>query len=181
MASALGSLGHRARSLEKVDRAFSFGIIMSCMNINEIRQFLIKANRNGYGNESVKPIEEIDGSHTIIFEDGDYRCHDNYFGGEPFGGREVISYSDKAVWMMVYYGFVEDVSLQAQVYVFLKESLLLFNDDLPFRGPARYENGDWLYINKVNGNFDNFYGEEIISYKNQEVYKTRYQGGLVDV
>ncbi len=150
------------------------------MNINEIQQFLIKANRNGYGNELVKPVDEPDGSHTIAFEDGDYKIHDNYFGGEPFGGREVISYKDRAVWMMVYYGFVEDVSLQAQVYAFLKESLLLFTDDLPFRGPTRHENDDWLYINKVDGNFDNFYGEEIISYKNQEVYKTRYQGGVVD-
>jgi hypothetical protein len=150
------------------------------MNINEIRQFLVKSNRNGYGNESIKPIDESDGSHTIAFEDDDWKFHDNYFGGEPFGGREVISFKNKSVWMMVYYGFVEDITPQSQIYTFLKESLLLFTDDLPYRGPSRHENGDWLYINKVDGNFDNFYGEEIISYKNQEVYKTRYQGGVVD-
>lgn len=150
------------------------------MDDNKIQQFLIIANRSGYGNESVKPIDESDGSHTITFKDGGWNFHDNYFGGEPFGGREVISYNQKAVWMMVYYGFVEDISLQSQIYAFLKESLLLFPDDLPYRGPAMHKNGDWLYINKINGTFDNFRGEEIISFKNQEVYKTRYQGGVVD-
>lgn len=150
------------------------------MNTKEIRQFLIKANRNGYGNGAVKPIDESDGSHTIIYKDGNWVFHDNYFGGEPFGGREVISNNQKAVWMMVYYGFVEDITLQSQIYTFLKESLLLFTDDLPYRGPSRHENGDWLYINKVDGTFDNFYGEEIISYKGKEVYRTRYQGGVVD-
>jgi|SRR5680860_473746 len=150
------------------------------MNINEIRQFLVEANRNGYGNTQVIDSIGADGSHTIIFEDNNWKFHDNYFGGEPFGGREVISYNQKAVWMMVYYGFVEDITLQVQIYTFLKESLLLFTDDLPYRGPSRHENGDWLYINKVDGNFDNFYGEEIISYKNQEIYRTRYQGGVVD-
>lgn len=155
-------------------------VIISYMNTNEIRHFLVKANRNGYGNAQVKDSIGEDGSHTIVYEDNDWRFHDNYFGGEPFGGREVISYNQKAVWMMVYYGFVEDISLQSQIYTFLKESLLLFTDDLPYRGPSRRENGDWLYINKIDGTFDSFSGEEIISYKNQEVYKTRYQGGVVD-
>lgn len=150
------------------------------MNTNEIRQFLIKANSNGYGNESIKPVNEADGSKTFLFEDGVWKFHDNYFGGEPFGGREVISYDQKAVWMMVYYGLVKEINLQDQIYAFLKESLMLFTEEMPYRGPSRYENGDWLYVNEVVGSFDNFFGEEIISYKNQEVYRTRYQGGAVD-
>ena len=150
------------------------------MNTNEICQFLVKANQNGYGNNNVKPVDEVDGSHTITFDDGELTFHDNYFGGEPFGGREVISFKNKAVWMMVYYGFVTEMSLQNQIYTFLKESLLLFTSELPYRGPERHENGDWLYENKVIGVFDNFKGEEIIYFKNTEVYRTNYQGGVVD-
>lgn len=150
------------------------------MNTNEIRQFLVKANQNGYGNNNVKPVDEVDGSHTITFSDNDLTFHDNYFGGEPFGGREVISYKNKAVWMMVYYGFVTEMSLQNQIYAFLKESLLLFTPELPYRGPERHENGDWLYENKVIGDFENFKGEEIIYFKNNEVYWTNYQGGIID-
>ncbi|HUC78840.1 MAG TPA: DUF5680 domain-containing protein [Candidatus Saccharimonadales bacterium] len=150
------------------------------MDIDKIRQFLIEANRNGYGNTQIKDTIETDGSHTITYENEDWRFHDNYFGGEPFGGREVISYRRKGVWMMVYYGLVEDISLQNETYTFLKESLLLFHDDQPYRGPAQHENGDWLYINKVEGSFDSFRGEEMINHKGQEVYKARYQGGVVD-
>lgn len=150
------------------------------MKIGDISKFLVEANRNGYGNEATKPSTDSDGSHTITFSNGDWNFHDNYFGGEPFGGREVISYKQKAVWMMVYYGFVEEISLQTQIYTFLKESLLLFTDDEPYRGPSRHENGDWLYRNTITGSFENLSGEEIISYKNKEVYKTLYHGGMID-
>lgn len=34
--------------------------------------------------------------------------NDNFFGGEPYGGREVVFYEEKPVWMMVYYGWVAE-------------------------------------------------------------------------
>jgi len=150
------------------------------MNIEEIKNFLIRANRNGYGNTSVKPSDENDGSHTISYKEVDWLFNDNYFGGEPFGGREVISYNNKAIWMMVYYGFVIDMTIQADVYRFLKKSLLNFTEDIPYRGPERLEDRDWLYINRIDGDFSNFSGEEVITFKNNEVYRAKYQGGLVD-
>ena len=89
------------------------------MNIDEIRKFLVRANRNGYGNESVKPLGEKDGSHTITYSEPDWLFHDNYFGGEPYGGREVIHFKNVPVWMMVYYGLVLDISIQNEIYTFL--------------------------------------------------------------
>ncbi len=150
------------------------------MNNDEIKNFLIRANRNGYGNTSVKPVDEADGSHTIIYKEEDWLFHDNYFGGEPFDGREVISYNNKPIWIMVYYGLVSDMSMQKEVYGFLKKALLNFTDDMPYRGPEKLEEGDWLYVNKVDGDFNNFSGEEIITFKNKEVYRAKYEGGLVD-
>lgn len=150
------------------------------MNIEEIKSFLIRANRNGYGNTSIKPVDETDGSHTIIYKEKDWLFHDNYFGGEPFGGREVISHNNKPVWMMVYYGFVVDTTPLAEVYGFLKKALLNFKDDAPHRGPEKLEEGEWLYTNTVDIDFSNFSGEEVITFKNKEVYRAKYQGGLVD-
>ena len=37
-----------------------------------------------------------------------------------------------------------------------------------------------LYKNKVTGSFDNFKGEEILYFKNDEIYRTNYQGGIID-
>ncbi|MDP3993086.1 MAG: DUF5680 domain-containing protein [bacterium] len=150
------------------------------MNIDDIRRFLVKANRNGYGNESVKEANEADGSHTIIYSDGDWLFHDNFFGGEPFGGREVISYKDKPVWMMVYYGYVSELSLQKEVYAFLKKALLNFPEDMPYRGPKELIEGDRQYNNSVTGEFDSFSGEESISFRSRSVYQAGYQGGLID-
>jgi len=150
------------------------------MNTEEIKNFLIQANRNGYGNALVKPSDEVDGSHTITYKEANWLFNDNYFGGEPFGGREIISHQDKTIWMMVYYGFVINMTLQTEIYGFLKKALLNFTEDMPYRGPEKLEDGDWLYINKVTGYFDRFSGEETITFKNNEVYCAKYQGGLVN-
>lgn len=150
------------------------------MNSEEIKKFLVAANLNGYGNELVKEINEPDGSHTITYEKGDWFFHDNFFGGEPFGGREVISYQNKPVWMMVYYGFVTEISLQNEIYTFLKKALMQFTEEMPYRGPEELVEGDWQYTNTVSGDFESFSGEESIKYKNKGVYRAKYQGGLVD-
>lgn len=150
------------------------------MDNNQIKDFLIKSNRNGYGNNNVSPADEADGSHTIIFNDGNWKFHDNYFGGEPYGGREVISYHNKPVWIMVYYGWVNDISLISDIYTFLKESLLNFTEDMPYRGPSSFTKDNWEYINKVNGEFSNFSGEEIIYLGGKEMFRTKYSGGLIN-
>ena len=48
-------------------------------------------------------------------EDKEWHYHDNFFGGEPYGGREVIFCHDQPVWMMVYYGEVSDKSLDKKI------------------------------------------------------------------
>lgn len=151
------------------------------MNTDEIKQFLAKANRAGYGNPNTKEDTDSDQSHTITFFEGDWSFHDNYFGGEPFGGREVIHFKGKPIWMMVYYGGIVDTSTDAsEVYRFLKGALLQFPHEMPLRGPEHMEDGEWKYTNTVTGLFDRFVGEEVIHYQGAEVYRTKYQGGLVD-
>ena len=60
------------------------------MDKEALRQFLIDSNKSGYaGGEEKKWIKEQDGSTTIPSEKGDWKSHDNYFGGEPYGGRAV--------------------------------------------------------------------------------------------
>lgn len=61
------------------------------INLNELCKFLIKAKKSTYAAGDVaKKIVEDDKSTTMTFEDGDWRYYDNYFGGEPYGGREVV-------------------------------------------------------------------------------------------
>lgn len=153
------------------------------INLNELCKFLVRAKKSTYaaGRAAKKNIEG-DHSTTLIFEDGDWKYHDNYFGGEPFGGREVVFFQNRPVYMMVYYGWViEGVSDFQAVYKTLQEALTLIPENKPFRGPEKYKPGDFEYLNNFQGEIDNFFGEEVIRLNDgKEIYKAKYFGGLVD-
>src|SRR6266700_3028997 len=106
------------------------------MNIASLRQFLIDSNKAGYANgEEKKWIKEPDGSTTIPFEKNEWRSHDNFFGGEPYGGRVVVLHENKPCWMMLYYGWVAEGIETDQIYTVLRNALKQMPEYAPFRGP----------------------------------------------
>lgn len=151
------------------------------MDKEALRQFLIAANQAGYaGGEEKKWIKEQDGSTTIPFEKGQWKSHDNFFGGEPYGGRTVVFFEGKPVWLMVYYGWaVEGVEAHA-VYKVLRNALRQMPEDHPFRGPGEYQEGNFVYTNLWDGEISRFSGEEKIVEGGKLLYKASYLGGLVD-
>jgi hypothetical protein len=149
--------------------------------IEQLKNFLIDSNNAGYaGGESKKWIKEADGSRTIPFEKAPWKSHDNFFGGEPYGGRTVVFYEGKPVWMMVYYGWVSEGVETNPVYEALRNALKQMPKDYPFRGPREYKEGEFTYTNSWDGEVDRFSGEEQITKKGELVYKANYMGGLVD-
>lgn len=152
------------------------------MAIENIKKFLIEANENGYAAADERGFKrEKDGSTTILYENGDWKMHDNYFGGEPYGGREVIFHKEKPEWMMVYYGSILDKNQKpAEVYEFLKLALTAAPDDMPVRGPDKFLKGDYLYANIWRGDLANFFGQENIYFKDTKIYSASYVGGVVD-
>jgi hypothetical protein len=152
------------------------------IDLNELRRFLVKAKKSTYasGNESIKT-KENDNSTTLVFVDGDFKYHDNYFGGEPYGGREVVFYQGAPVYMMVYYGFVtKDASDVNNVYSVLQKALSLIPEDHPYRGPTKFKEGDYQYSNEYKGEVDSFSGQELIEHNGKIIYEASYIGGLVD-
>jgi len=152
------------------------------LNKNELKKFLVKAKKATYAaGEAAKSIKEPDQSTSLIFTAGDWKYHDNYFGGEPFGGREVAFYKDKPVYIMVYYGLVDkNITDFKSIYEFLQQALLLIPEDNPYRGPESFQNNDFKYKNKFEGKVDNFSGEEKIYQNNKLIYQAKYIGGLID-
>lgn len=154
------------------------------IDLNELSRFLVKAKKSTYAaGDAAKKIVGADKSTTLVFEDGDWKYHDNYFGGEPYGGREVVFFRNLPVYMMVYYGWViEGVADVQAVYKTLQGALTLIPEDKPFRGPKKYNLDGAEYVNVFEGEIDNFFGEEIIkSAEGKEIYKAKYVGGLVDL
>lgn len=158
-------------------------------NLPELEAFLDEANKAGYATgESREWVKEADGSTTIAHEseDGLWRYHDNFFGGEPYGGREVVFREGKALWMMVYYGAVTDKDLDKnEVYTFLRQALSQADPELPVRGPKvlseTIDDKEWLYENSWEGDLTGFLGRESIKLNGQEIYYANYSGGPVDL
>ena len=142
--------------------------------MDELKQFIHNASKNTYasGDTNIREKNE-DGSTTIVYEDGGYRYHDNYFGGEPYGGREVVFYKEKPIWIMVYYGWVVEGVDNEEVYEILTEALSNAPIDMPYRGPKDFVKVDYRYVNDFNG-------EEKIYKGSTLLYTARYMGGLVD-
>ena len=157
-------------------------MILFMIDQNRLCAFLVEAKTNTYAAGDVaEKILENDQSTTLIYENGDLRYHDNYFGGEPFGGREVVFLKDDPIYIMVYYGLVQpSVSDFDRVYVFLQKALSLIPESHPFRGPNEYVDGDLIYKNTYTGGVDHFFGEEVISSTDgKELYRARYAGGFI--
>lgn len=154
------------------------------METQRLKEFVLKASQSTYASadQSIKQVQP-DKSTTIAFSDEDFEgleYHDNYFGGEPYGGREVVFLEGKPVWMMVYYGWVIKNQNADNVYEVLMAALRRSTIDMPYRGPNLYEQDGWRYANEVQGTFENFHGHEKIFNRGELVYEARYMGGLVD-
>ncbi len=152
------------------------------MDLSELKKFLFASNAAGYaGGDAKKWLKEKDGSTTIPFSQGGWTSHDNYFGGEPYGGRIVVSYKNKPCWLMVYYGWVEEDVDPDSVYRVLQDALKLMPADFPFRGPQAFEHNGFRYLNSWQGDVGKYSGQEQICLGEKIVYKAHYMGGLVDI
>lgn len=147
------------------------------VNINELKAFLIKANMP-HATGTAKTVKENDGSRTIKFTEGDYHMHDNFFGGEPYGGRLVIFYKNEPVFIEVYYGKTNKPA--DKVYAFLREALQHPGEDNPYRGPAEYKKNELTYKSTVEGDITDHTVNEWIYDGDTEIYSAIVIGGLVD-
>jgi hypothetical protein len=145
------------------------------MDKTSLIKFLIEAKKNGYaaGNQ----VKESDGSYSTRFEEGNFKFHDNWFGGEPFGGREVVLCKEKPYWMMVYYG--ADLTGKDSAIPALMKALSNMPAEFPARGPKSLKNGEFEYKNKWKGDIEKFSGEEKIIKNEKVVYNAKYIGGLI--
>jgi hypothetical protein len=145
--------------------------------MSSLTQFLIASKNKGYATNE-PPTQEADHSFSNRHSDGEWSFHDNWFGGEPFGGREVVFKNNKPYWMMVYYG---SDSMKAEKTIdTLRKALRELPEELPARGPKELVDDDYRYTNTWEGTIDQFKGHEEISYKGERVYFADYSGGLVD-
>lgn len=151
------------------------------MQRDALQDFLLAANQAGYaGGDERTWHKQPDGSTTIRYERDRWRLDDNFFGGEPYGGRMVVFEDDCPGWMMVYYGWVADDTDANLMYSVLRRALMQMPADCPLRGPGEYHDGAFTYSNVWNGDVERFAGVEQIVHEQTIVYEASYSGGVVD-
>jgi len=117
------------------------------------------------------------------FFEGDFSYYDSYAGSIWAPGREVVFFKRTPVWAMAYQGksslahsqhFFENA-----VFPFLKEALRNSTDDMPFRGPVEFSDGDFQYTFEINGDYSYFTGKETITYIGEVVFSQDVMGSLI--
>lgn len=150
--------------------------------LQNLCEFLVKAKKVTYAAWDIaQKIVEKDNSTSLIFEEWEWKYHDNYFGGEPFGWREVVFWHNNPVYIMTYYGWVDSlISDFGEIYSVLQKALLLLPPNNPYRGPEEFIYWDYIYLNNFKGGIDNFSWEEVIKIGDKELYRAKYMGWFVD-
>ena len=153
------------------------------MDDEGLKKYLHSAAKHGYADKvnERRWAKEDNRSTTIRHADGPWSLDDNFFGGEPYGGREVVFFEGRPVWMMVYYGTVAStIGNVGGVYGWLQEALAEPDRELPVRGPRSFEKGQMRYEATWDGGIRGFSGTEKIFERGEEIYAASFVGGIVD-
>lgn len=145
-------------------------------NIDAVIYILLKAKRATYAGKGPEAKASRPSSHDFSYCEEDFEYIDTYVGGEKFAGDETVWYQGTPIWSMNYMGRLLGGEFSGD---FLKEALLLGTEELPYRGPKLYRNGDYIYTSNVNGDFDWFQGYEEIFCQSIKVYECYFHGGVL--
>lgn len=140
----------------------------------ELVAFLIRAKRATYAGKGAETAAFRPGAHDLVYQEKNLMYYDSYLGGEQFAGEEALWVDQRPVWSMNYMGRVTGEGFSGD---FLKDALLRVPENLPFRGPERYESGEYAYTMTCTGDFGWFEGREVIVLRGKPVYECRFHGG----
>ncbi|MDD3223883.1 MAG: DUF5680 domain-containing protein [Clostridium sp.] len=164
------------RLVKKAENCDLHGNNKENVNRNQLIEFLIKAKKATYAGHGKEREASRLASHDFEYKEGDLYYYDTYLGGECFGGEEVIWLKNEPSWCMNYYGRVVGEHFNVD---FLRDALLNVSYDSPYRGPSLYQNGDYIYHCRTEGNFEFYHGYEEIIYNGEKIYECIFNGGIV--
>lgn len=118
---------------------------------------------------------------TLVYQEGNLRYEDEYFGEDRFQGQEVIYRDNKPVWGMVYYGgIVKQAKVDSQnEFGFLKRALMTKAQKARLNGKAVYSERNRVYRCQVQGGWINFRGNEKIITNGKIVCEIFFAGGMI--
>jgi hypothetical protein len=144
--------------------------------------FLLRAKRRTYpilgGATTLAPM--LPGSRQLEYREDPLLYRDIYFGVRSFVGQETVYEGGTPVWAMGYAGGVltpaEARDDALAIYAVLRAALTRPPEDAPYRGPKRFVEGDYTYVNQMEKEAEAFSGVETITRRAAPVYRLRYAG-----
>ena len=157
--------------------------ILTYKDLDRLSMFLDKAMKNTYAIDAPHQKSSRMRSWDYKFREGPWFFHDSAIGEREFGGQQVIYHDADPVWEMGYHGELRITDVPGEkIYAFLKRALLSRNFKKNFaRGPKLFKEPGrkWNYVNKCDGQLEEFKGIEYIYVSGCLAYLMRYQGGLL--
>lgn len=141
-----------------------------------LRLFLLRAKNSTYISGENPALPTRPKSNDFMYCENDLMYIDTYIGHEKFIGEEAVWLKESPIYGMNYYGHILSDNFDIS---FLKEALSCVTIESPFRGPEFYQQGDYIYNCKVQGNIEYFYGEEYIYCKQKKIYFCTFHGGTI--
>lgn len=150
-------------------------------NPDEIQKQLRKFNLLGYADSNVEYEDNGKNGKILTRTEGDWKYEDEFYGGEPYSGNEMLWFQGKDVFRCVYWGKVVEGINFADVYDFLRRALKEGPSGIcVHRGPEKYTEGDLTYKNSCVGSIEEFTQTEKIYLNDQEVYTANFIGGRIN-
>ena len=157
------------------------------INSSTFVNFLIRAKKSTYADSTIEKSKSSrtgssDYNYEEIIDGKKYTYHDTYFGGTKFMGEEVVYCdSDKPIWGMNYYGITFDDNLgeEAMDNALRPALMKVEENDIPVRGPSKFENNGYIYTFNTTGTMERFDGIEQIYKGDKLIYELHCSGGLI--
>ena len=142
--------------------------------------FLLRAKKATYASGITSSHSSRPSSHDLQYIEGPYLYIDTYLGGVHFIGEEAAWKNDINIWGMNYYGKLLVQQAPEGFIHFLRTAMLQVSAEAPFRGPAEFVSGDFLYQCSCVGTLDFFTGQEDIYSQGTHVYHLVFHGGEIN-
>ncbi len=140
----------------------------------QLLAFLARASRETYAGYGMEASPSRPAAHDYHYREGEWLYVDTWLGGEHFAGEEAVWKAGRTVYAMNYCGRTLSGDFSGD---FLKAALRAAPPQSPFRGPARYVDGDNCYECTLTGSLQWFQGYEEITFQGEKVYECFFHGG----
>lgn len=152
--------------------------------LKQLAGFIVEANRNTWAADAPEAAPQRPDHHELSYQKSDWELRDSYCGYFRAPGTTVVYYKGKAVWTMFYFGPGMTKGKEGDAKrIFnnvLKPALIQVPEDLPLRGPKRFEKDGCLYsFTLLRGNLEDFLAEEEITEGDETMFAQTIGGGII--